>query len=57
MFVFNLGLRRIESISKSPIVSFFSESLVGLTSIRAYREQKRFSHVREIFIPNDNFLY
>jgi len=32
----------LESISKSPIVSFFSESLTGLTSIRTYQEQEKF---------------
>ena len=35
----------LESISKSPIVSFFSESLAGLTSIRAYQESSKFMSV------------
>ncbi len=35
----------LESISKSPIVSFFSESLGGLISIRTYGEQKAFMDV------------
>jgi len=34
---------RLESISKSPIVSYFSESLNGLTSVRAYNEEQRFA--------------
>ena len=40
----NREVVRLESISKSPIVSFFSESVNGLTSIRAYQEQAKFSH-------------
>ena len=35
---------RLGSISKSPIISFFSESLDGLTSIRAYQEEVKFSN-------------
>jgi len=38
----NREVTRLESISKSPIVSFFSESLSGLTSIRTYQEQEKF---------------
>ena len=33
---------RLESITKSPIISFFQESLNGLTSIRAYNQTERF---------------
>jgi len=38
----NREITRLESISKSPIVSFFSESLGGLISIRTYNEQSNF---------------
>ena len=41
----NREVIRLESISKSPILSFFSESLNGLTTIRGYRDQKRFFEV------------
>ncbi|XP_022102306.1 ATP-binding cassette sub-family C member 9-like isoform X2 [Acanthaster planci] len=35
-------LQRLESISKSPVFAYFSESLGGLTTIRAYRCENRF---------------
>ena len=35
----------IESISRSPIVSYFNESLSGLSSIRAYKQEKFFYEV------------
>jgi len=41
---------RLESISKSPIVSYFSESLNGLTSVRAYNEEDRFAKVKKMRI-------
>lgn len=38
----NRELIRLESISRSPIVSFFSETLNGLSTIRAYKKEKDF---------------
>ena len=47
---------RLRSISKSPIVSFFSESLNGITSIRAYQEEVKFAdkfhHLQNAYIKN-----
>lgn len=36
-------LRRLVSISRSPLFSHFGESLTGLQTIRAYDQQKRFT--------------
>lgn len=36
-------LRRLVSISSSPLFSHFGESLTGLQTIRAYNQQKRFT--------------
>ena len=34
---------RLEAISKSPIVSFFTETLAGLSTIRAFSYDQRFT--------------
>jgi len=38
----NLEVKRLDSISKSPIYAHFSETLGGLSSIRAYNKQHQF---------------
>ncbi|KAL8710947.1 MAG: hypothetical protein Q9220_004546 [cf. Caloplaca sp. 1 TL-2023] len=40
-------LKRLDSISRSPIYAHFQESLGGMTTIRAYRQQQRFSQENE----------
>ncbi|CAH1248229.1 ABCC9 [Branchiostoma lanceolatum] len=36
-------LQRLENISKSPVLASFTEVLGGLSTVRSYREQRRFS--------------
>src|SRR6266536_410501 len=40
-------LKRLDSVSRSPIYTHFQESLGGITTIRAYRQQLRFSMENE----------
>ncbi|XP_022081106.1 ATP-binding cassette sub-family C member 8-like isoform X2 [Acanthaster planci] len=52
-------LQRLDSISKSPVYAHFSESLGGLSTIRAYKQQQRFQKllVKKIESSNLTFLY
>ena len=40
-------LKRLDSVSRSPIYAHFQESLGGITTIRAYRHQLRFAMENE----------
>lgn len=40
-------LKRLDSVSKSPIFAHFQESLSGISTIRAYRQESRFAQENE----------
>uniref|UniRef100_A0A8D0A0B3 ATP-binding cassette, sub-family C (CFTR/MRP), member 2 n=1 Tax=Sander lucioperca TaxID=283035 RepID=A0A8D0A0B3_SANLU len=46
-------LRRLDSVSRSPIYSHFSETVLGLSVIRAYGHQERFLKHNEIIIDKN----
>ncbi|KAG7845209.1 hypothetical protein KL941_003054 [Ogataea angusta] len=52
-------LKRFESITKSPIHQHFSETLVGMTTIRAYGDERRFlkQNFEKIDVNNRPFWY
>lgn len=49
-------LKRLDSASKSPIFSHFSETLTGVTTIRAYKMEKNFTRHME-YLVDENLLY
>ncbi|XP_029846376.2 ATP-binding cassette sub-family C member Sur isoform X1 [Ixodes scapularis] len=50
-------LQRLDSITKSPIFSHFSETLAGLSTIRAFREENRFVERMNEHINNNNLAF
>lgn len=45
----NTELRRLDAIAMSPVAVQFSQTLAGVTSIRAYKEEKRFFDALAVF--------
>ncbi|TPX32622.1 hypothetical protein SmJEL517_g04298 [Synchytrium microbalum] len=50
----NRELKRLESLARSPLFAQVSESLTGLPTIRAYREQTRFTTVNNNLLNEAN---
>uniref|UniRef100_T1JBD6 ABC-type glutathione-S-conjugate transporter n=1 Tax=Strigamia maritima TaxID=126957 RepID=T1JBD6_STRMM len=50
-------LKRMESVSRSPIFSHFSETLAGLSTIRAYKIQPRFIETSDQGVDYNNGLF
>lgn len=52
-------LKRFESVTRSPIMQHFSETLVGVSTIRAYGDERRFikENLKKIDTNNKPFFY
>jgi ATP-binding cassette subfamily C (CFTR/MRP) protein 1 len=49
-------LKRMDSVSKSPMFSHFSETLTGVSTIRAYKMERSFVKTMENHV-DENLLY
>ncbi|NXN93457.1 MRP1 protein, partial [Rhinopomastus cyanomelas] len=50
-------LRRLESVSRSPIYSHFNETLLGVSVIRAFEEQRRFIKQNDVKVDENQKAY
>jgi len=51
------ALQRLNAVSRSPIISWFSESLSGLSTIRAFNHQAIFTEINEHRIDRNQMCY
>uniref|UniRef100_A0A8B9G5G3 Multidrug resistance-associated protein 1 n=1 Tax=Amazona collaria TaxID=241587 RepID=A0A8B9G5G3_9PSIT len=50
-------LKRLESVSRSPVYSHFNETLLGVSVIRAFEEQKRFIKQNDMKVDENQKAY
>ncbi|NWX34145.1 MRP1 protein, partial [Notiomystis cincta] len=50
-------LKRLESVSRSPVYSHFNETLLGVSVIRAFEEQKRFIRQNDMKVDENQKAY
>jgi ATP-binding cassette, subfamily C (CFTR/MRP), member 1 len=50
-------LQRLNAVSRSPIISWFSETLNGLSTIRAFNQQAIFSETNERRVDRNQMCY
>ena len=50
-------LKRLDSVSRSPIFANFQESLIGVATIRAYGKEDRFKHLNESRVDKNMRAY
>ncbi|AMD18957.1 HBR056Cp [Eremothecium sinecaudum] len=50
-------LRRLDSLTRSPIYAHFQETLNGVSTVRAYAQQDRFVHLNQSFVDKNLSAY
>ncbi|KAI9179146.1 hypothetical protein H9P43_005808 [Blastocladiella emersonii ATCC 22665] len=50
-------LKRLDSVSRSPLFALFGETLTGIVTIRAYREENHFIERNSRYIDDNNRCY
>lgn len=50
-------LKRLDSVSRSPIFANFQESLIGVATIRAYGKEERFKHLNQARVDKNMRAY